>query len=510
MLTIFWLVFILTIVGLIYFRQIIEFVRQRKRLIHFVDKLPGPHAIPLLGCTYQFKWNNLEFSYQLEEWASRYGPNGVCRLWIGPVPVIIITKAGAAQEILDSKILLTKSNQYDKLSEWLGTGLLISTGDKWRSRRKMLTPTFHFNILNGFVDIFAREAQILVGQLERYVDTNQSFDLFPYLKRCALDIICETSMGTKVDAQLNHDSEYVIAVQRMSQLIWKHERLPWFRLKPIWYLSGNGAEFDKNLKLLNDFTRKVISERTIKLQEEMGRQHKDSISQLDDEKKRFAFLDLLLMMQKENKLTDEDIREEVDTFMFEGHDTTSSGMGWTLWILGHHPYIQKKIFAELDEIFGDSDRPITPDDLKEMKYLERCIKEGLRLCPPVPLFARNVTEDTLVQGYTIPKGSTVVLVPIYMHRDDQVYTNPEVFDPDNFLTERVASRSTFSYIPFSAGQRNCIGQKFALMEEKTVLATILRKYYIKSMETVEKCRPLPEIILKPPKGFMVQLFTRRK
>lgn len=244
--------------------------------------------------------------------------------------------------MLESNKLITKGNEYSIIQRWLGTGLLTSTGNKWRTRRKMLTPAFHFNVLNSFLSIYDDEAQILVEQLEKYADSGEIFNLFPYIKRCALDVICrksllvsrasplgkfyvfwvtkqgflETSMGTKINAQTNPKHPYVMAVQRLNELSFDYIRLPWNWIKPIWYATGKGGEYDTCLKLVTDFTRKVIAIR--------GKEFEESGEVVDFEdadfvaKKKLAFLDLLLSVQKDGKLTEEDIREEVDTFMFEG------------------------------------------------------------------------------------------------------------------------------------------------------------------------------------------------
>ena len=111
---------------------------------------------------------------------------------------------------------------------------------------------------------------------------------------------------------------------------------------------------------------------------------------------RIAFLDTLLKYKKEDEtITIDDIQEEVDTFMFEGHDTTAAASSWACHLIGSHPHVQQKIHEELDRIFGNSHRHITQDDLREMKYLECVIKETLRLFPPVAFFARTVTEDAI-------------------------------------------------------------------------------------------------------------------
>ncbi|EPB77297.1 unspecific monooxygenase [Ancylostoma ceylanicum] len=228
---------------------------------------------------------------------------------------------------------------------------------------------------------------------------------------------------------------------------------------------------------------------------------------LEGDKKK-AFLDLLLDVQAEGNLSYEDIREEVDTFMFEGHDTTSSSMGWTLWFLAHNPKCQKKVQEEMDEIFGSSDRSCTSDDLKQMKYLEKCIKESLRLRPPVPNFTRKVENDIEIDGTTLPKGCSIMVSPYMIHSNPTVYENPSEFDPERFSEENIQKRHPYAYIPFSAGPRNCIGQKFAMLEEKTVLSWFFRRYSISSSVAQDDNLPLPEIILKPSLGFPVVVMSR--
>ncbi|KAK7073668.1 Cytochrome P450 4V2, partial [Halocaridina rubra] len=227
-------------------------------------------------------------------------------------------------------------------------------------------------------------------------------------------------------------------------------------------------------------------------------------------KKRLAFLDLLLeSAEKDPSLTTEDIREEVDTFMFEGHDTTAAAINWSLYLLGCHPDLQARVHEELDAIFGDDDRPVTMADLREMKYTENCIKEALRIFPSVPFIARELQEEAIIDNYRIPAGTTVMIVTYRLHRDPEQFPRPEVFDPDRFLPENVQNRHPYAYVPFSAGPRNCIGQKFALMEEKIVVASVLRHFRVESTTRREDLKLLGELILRPENGNALKLFPRK-
>lgn len=227
--------------------------------------------------------------------------------------------------------------------------------------------------------------------------------------------------------------------------------------------------------------------------------------------KRLAFLDLLLESTGEdgNALTDADIREEVDTFMFEGHDTTAAAIAWTLHLLGDNPEAQKKAQEEVDRVVsGDSP---TFEELSELTYLDMVAKESLRLYPSVPGIGREVTEEgTTIDGKPFPVGAMVLVLIWCIHRDPEVWPEPEKFDPERFTVENSKGRHPYAHVPFSAGPRNCIGQRFAKMEEKVTLAAILKRFNIAStMETtMEGLKPEPELILRPRDGIKIKLTPR--
>lgn len=281
------------------------------------------------------------------------------------------------------------------------------------------------------------------------------------------------------------------------------------------------------LSILHEFSNRVIRER----KEEIRKQKQSNNNTINGNannaveanildgnnnaeefgrKKRLAFLDLLIEASQDGTvLSNEDIREEVDTFMFEGHDTTSAAISWILLLLGAEPAIQDRIVEEIDHIMGgDRDRFPTMKELNDMKYLECCIKEGLRLYPSVPLIARKLVEDVQIEDYTIPAGTTAMIVVYQLHRDPAVFPNPDKFNPDNFLPENCRGRHPYAYIPFSAGPRNCIGQKFAVLEEKSVISAVLRKYRIEAVDRRENLTLLGELILRPKDGLRIKISRR--
>ncbi|KAI9560159.1 hypothetical protein GHT06_014170 [Daphnia sinensis] len=488
---------------------------RRYKFMQECNKVPGPPVqIPLLGSFTDLFVDPDQliphFMNLYHKWSKR---SPVLRVWMGPLPWFFLGAAESAEVVLSSNKIIDKSREYDFIQPWLATGLLTSTGSKWHQRRKMLTPTFHFKILEDFVHVFNEQSKTLVEKLTTKV--GQDFDIFPFITLCTLDVICETAMGRHVNAQSKSDSDYVKAVYNMSHIIQIRQIRPWLRPDWLFNLFPYASEQQKCLSILHGFTDQVIRERKIehkllKAQKETNAKAGVKEDEFVSKKRNLAFLDLLIEASQDGKvLSDLDIREEVDTFMFEGHDTTAAAINWSLFLLGNNPEKQEQVSEELIRVFGNSDRPVTMADLNELKYLECCVKEALRLYPSVPLLARQLMEDTTICGYNLPGGATVLAAPFLIHRDPTYFPEPDCFKPERFFPENIRGRHPYAYVPFSAGPRNCIGQKFALMEEKVILASVLRRFHVKALDKPEGLPTLAELILRPRDGIRVHLTEKK-
>ncbi|XP_059469204.1 cytochrome P450 4c3 [Neocloeon triangulifer] len=485
-------------------------IRDRLRRNKWLALIPGPSALPILG-------NTLEINVAHDEIFTRMSTNmqiwggmetGINRFWLGSQPYVFLYRCDTVEPILTSSKHIEKSYDYNYLHPWLGTGLLTSKGQKWHSRRKILTPTFHFRILEDFMEVFTEQSDILVQKLEKEVN-NSGFNIFPYATLFALDVICETAMGIRLNAQDNQNSEYVKAIYDLGDIILTRQARIWLQNEKIFRFSKYFKKHSECIKVLHGFSNKVIQER----KEEVRQKKLNDANKIDDVdvigiKKRLAFLDLLIEASKDGAyLSNEDIREEVDTFMFEGHDTTSAAISWCLFLIGSDMKIQEKVYEEIERVLGDD--PITSKALAELKYLECCIKEALRLFPSVPMLGRILREDTNIAGYLVPAGTTTAIMVYVMHRDPKTFPHPEVYDPDRFLPENCLGRHPYAYVPFSAGPRNCIGQKFAMLEEKCAIATVLRNYRIEAVDRRENLVLLGELILRPKDGLTIKITPRK-
>ncbi|XP_052758279.1 uncharacterized protein LOC113519550 [Galleria mellonella] len=536
----YFLVIIMCGLWLLYRRQ------QQSRLYKLGNMIPGPPPLPLLGNSLlAFGKKPSDIMQIALKLSKKYISIG--RIWIGSKLIIFLSEPDDVEVILNSHVHIDKSAEYRFFKPWLGEGLLISSGEKWRSHRKMIAPTFHINILKSFVGTFNENSKNVVEKMRSEI--GKTFDVHNYMSGVTVDILLETAMGMTRNTQEQSGLDYAMAVMKMCDIIHQRHYTLWMRFDSIFKFSSFFKQQTKLLSIIHGLTNKVIKEKkqvyvdnktkgiVPPTLEELTRPCDNDISSdgksisdnvfkgyrddldFNDEydvgiKKRLAFLDLMIESAQNgtNNITDHEIKDEVDTIMFEGHDTTAAGSSFVLSLLGIYQDVQKKVYDELYEIFGDSDRATTFGDTLKMKYLERVILESLRLYPPVPMIARKLKRDVkiITNNYVLPAGSTVVIGTYKIHRSPKYYKNPDKFDPDNFLPENTQNRHYYSFIPFSAGPRSCVGRKYAILKLKVLLSTILRNYKVVSDISEEQFILQADIILKRTDGFMIKIEPRKR
>ncbi|EDV45580.1 uncharacterized protein Dere_GG12913 [Drosophila erecta] len=440
--------------------------------------LPGPRPLPLLGNLLMYRGLDPEQIMDFVKKNQRkYGR--LYRVWILHQLAVFSTDPRDVEFVLSSQQHITKNNLYKLLNCWLGDGLLMSTGRKWHGRRKIITPTFHFKILEQFVEIFDQQSAVMVEQLQSRADGKTPINIFPVVCLTALDIIAETAMGTKINAQKNPNLPYVQAVNDVTNIMIKRFIHAWQRVDWIFRLTQptEAKHQDKAIKVMHDFTENIIRERRQTLVNNLKKTTTEELVDCLGQKRRMALLDVLLQSTIDGApLSDEDIREEVDTFMFEGHDTTTSAISFCLYEISRHPEVQQRLVQEIRDVLGeDRKRPVSLRDLGELKYMENVIKESLRLHPPVPMIGRWFAEDVEIRGKRIPAGTNFTIGIFVLLRDPEYFESPDEFRPERFEAD-VAQIHPYVYIPFSAGPRNCIGQKFAMLEMKSTVSKLLRHF----------------------------------
>ncbi|XP_050446354.1 cytochrome P450 4g15-like [Cataglyphis hispanica] len=537
-------VLIITLIALYYYVE-------TSRAVRVIKKLPSPPHIPILGHILITLGKSPENVIpEGIRYFKKYGL--VIGAYIGTKVVVFLADPQDAEIILNNPAHNDKAEDYKFFEPWLGDGLLITTGDKWRRHRKAIAPTFHMSILKTFVPLFYENSMDLVRRLRDEV--GKEFDCHDYLSAVTVDILTETVMGVRKEKRQKTGYDYAMAVMKMSDIV--HRRHYDFSLRSdiIFKFTKFAKKQEKLLNIIHTLTDNVIEEKSKNIKEKLIKDQqqkkvqngkpesldqkfaiknkgndkniatnytklhyvRDDLDELDEndtgENRRLAFLEMMLDLKKNGgQMTDEEIREEVNTIMFEGHDTTAAGSSFVLCILGNHQDIQARVHEELDAIFGDSDRQCTFQDTLEMKYLERVILETLRLFPPVPGIARKLNEDVkIVTGdYILPKTATVIISQFIIHRLEKYYPNPTVFNPDNFLPEKMQQRHYYAFIPFSAGPRSCVGRKYALLKLKVLLSTILRNYRVTSDVIDEDFILRADIILKRHDGFKIKIEPRK-
>ncbi|NXC46896.1 CP4B1 protein, partial [Penelope pileata] len=474
----------------------IQLYHRRRELQRALAAFPGHPTHWLFGHVHEFLKEEDMLS-KAEVWAQKYlyaHPT-----WFGSFSAALVVSSPDYAKTLFARGDPKDNVSYKHLVPWIGRGLLILHGPKWHQHRKLLTPGFHYDVLKPYVALMAESANVMLDKWEKLITNGKPVELFEHVSLMTLDSIMKCAFSYQSNCQTDRESPYIKAVYDLCRMV--HERLRIFPYHNdlIYWLSPHGFQFRKACRIAHEHTDKVIKERKESLKDE---QEFEKIQK----KRHLDFLDILLCAKDENGagLSDEDLRAEVDTFMFEGHDTTASGISWLLYCMALHPEHQQQCREEIQGILGSRDT-LQWEDLGKMTYSTMCIKESLRLYPPVPGVSRQLSKAiTFHDGRTLPEGNIVAISIYLIHRNPMVWKDPLVFDPSRFSPENASGRHSHAFLPFAAGGRNCIGQQFAMNEMKVALALTLLRFELSPDLTNPPCK-IPRLILRSKNGIHLHL-----
>uniref|UniRef100_A0A0B7BI40 Cytochrome P450 n=1 Tax=Arion vulgaris TaxID=1028688 RepID=A0A0B7BI40_9EUPU len=491
---------VVTVVAVVLLTKLFRFIR----FVRHFQNIPG---VP----NYSILYGNLHMLPKTGEGRIAFGRRNMetinprlTRMWWGPFrPNLAVFHPDTVKAVLKSSAPKSRGfgHVYEHVLPWIGEGLIASNGATWARSRRLLTPAFHFDILKPYVDIYNKAADTLFEKLDQYAETGESFDICPLMTMCTLEVILKCSMSYDEDVQRKGPNAYAQAAKELLTLWSKRNRTMGMWPDFLFRLSSAGRTFYKNCDYVHKVAEEIIEKRR-QLIEKDGR----------PKGRHLDFLDILLTARDEdgNPMTTQEIRNEVDTFMFAGHDTTATGTPWIIYSLAKSQEYQTKVQAEIDEILeGRDTNSIEWSDLAKLNTLQICIKEAMRLYPPVPFIQRTLNEPIELDGRLIPAGINITIAIIHLHRNPLVWDAPDEFRPDRFLPENMKDKDSFSFTPFSAGSRNCIGQNFALNEEKVLIGRIFQRYDVTVAPDGPPVLRSATAILKSDNGLWFRLKKRQ-
>ena len=438
--------------------------------LHTPPSLPG--ARPLVGVLPQLQANPLEV---MERATLQYGP--VTHLPLPTMEGYVLGHPSLVNHVLvtNPKNYVKQTRGYEMLRMVLGNGLVTSDGAFWKRQRRIAQPAFHRERLAGFGEVMTRAASQMVDGWE----LGKPFDFAAEMMRCTLRVVGETLLSADVMSQADHVGKALTVA--LEHLI--HRTLHPLSA-PEWVPTPTNLRFKRALEELDRVVLGLIAERR------KGGGPKN---------------DLLAMLMESRDpetgegMNDAQLRDEVMTIFLAGHETTANNLAWTMVLLGRAPEVERKMMAEAQGVLGGAVPGM--EHVHRLPYAMSIIKESLRLYPPVWSLGRRVLEDEVVEGYLLPKDALVFICPWAIHRLPEFWNDPLAFDPDRWKTED-PRRAHGSYLPFSMGQRKCIGDTFATVEAQLILTTILQKVQV-SLVPGQTFEPEPVITLRPRGGVQV-------
>lgn len=413
-------------------------------------------------------------------------PGDVDLFKIGRRTIALLKHPDLVQQVLvadGAKTEKGRTQERARFFRFLGDGLLNIEGAGHRRQRRLVLPAFHRARLGGYGQVMVDSALNTVAAWK----DGEERDLVADMTELTLTVVARTlfssdvkGTGREIADSFNEMSANINRLMFPGASLLLNLPLPFV------------AKIDEAQQRLDDIVYALIRERRAQ-----GTDTGDLLSML------------LLAEDAEapgERLTDLEVRDQVMTMFFAGHETTANALTWIFWLLAQHPEIEKKLHEEVDRVLAGRDAGFA--DLPQLALTEQIVREAMRLYPPVWTMGRKTTADVTLGQCTVPPESLIVVSQWVMHRDPRWYSEPDRFQPERWTPAFRAALPRFAYFPFGGGARSCIGENFAWMEFILIVATIARRWRFGFTDAAAKVKPLARITLHPDRAVPLRLHKR--
>jgi len=408
-----------------------------------IKSLPVAPSIPILGSAREMLRDAPGFVLRT---AREIGP--IFRIPLGPRTLTLIAHPQDLKQVLleDNKDF-PRGNIADVMRPMLGDGLPLADDEVWRRKRRTMQPAFNKPRI-------AKLTSSMSEITKRHADTLQEgrrLDCHDLMMRVTRDIIVETMLSNQLGAET---STLDAAFAELNRWVARYSFVPF--TVPMWLPTPDNIAFKRARAT---FDRLIVG--LIETRQKGGERHND-------------LLDALLEARDEEgkPMPASELRDEVAGIYFAGHETSANTLTWAFAMLAQHPEVFARVREEADRVIGD--REPTAEDVTKLEYTGCVVRETLRLYPAGWILGRTATRDTNLRGYLVRKGDFLGISPLVAQRLAESWPDPDRFDPERFAGDKTNGNRNFTYIPFGAGPRFCVGNHLGLLEAVFVLALLCR------------------------------------
>ncbi|NXW03604.1 CP3AL protein, partial [Fregetta grallaria] len=465
--------------------------------------IPGPRPLPFVGTCLEYRKGFLKFD---NECFQKYGK--VWGIYDGRQPVVAVMDPQIIKTVLVKECYSTFTNRrrLDIAGE-LSNALSLAEDEEWKRMRTVLSPTFTSGKLKEMFPIMKHYGEVLLKSVQKRVEKDNALSVKDIFGSYSMDIIISTSFGVNIDSMNNPKDPFVREVQKVLKYDLFHPTILFTFICP--FVAPLLVKMNECFSHKNpiEFFRKSIS----KIKQDREK---------ETHRGRVDFLQLMIESQNSTShrsdeanhsykaLTDSEILSQAFIFIFAGYESTSNTLCFLAYELATHPDVQQKLLEEIDTVLPNK-APLTYEAMMQLEYLDMTVSETLRLFPLGGRLERTCKKDIEINGVPIPKGSIVMILPHILHYIPEYWPNPEEFRPERFSKENKEAIEPYTYLPFGAGPRNCIGMRFALLSLKVAITILLQHFTFQTCkETQIPLKLSSRAILTPEKQIILKLVPR--